>query len=139
MRRTRIDRFKVKREMERKKISALQDLANLASISQTTLYAVLDTYSWRAATLDAIAHALDVSPVSLLTVDETEKETPPPAPEPPPPAKLNVRPNAMFAMPEVPEDERARFERIKAEWLAAAKEEIELRKKMYEPDEESNE
>lgn len=70
MKKTRIDRFKVKKETERRGISALQDLAPLAGISPTTLYTVLDSYSWRAATLDAIANALGVESLTLLTVDD---------------------------------------------------------------------
>jgi len=70
MMKTRIDRFKVKQVMEKQNIEALQDLAPLAKISPTTLYNVLDSYAWRAATLDAIADALKVNPLSLLTVDE---------------------------------------------------------------------
>lgn len=70
MRKTRIDRFKVKKEAEQKGIGTLQDLAPLAGISPTTLYNVLDSYSWRAATLDAIANALKVESIALLTVDD---------------------------------------------------------------------
>lgn len=70
MKKTRIDRFKVKKETERRGISALQELAPLAGISPTTLYGVLDSYSWRAATLDAIANALGVESLVLLTVDD---------------------------------------------------------------------
>jgi lambda repressor-like predicted transcriptional regulator len=71
MKRTRIDQFKIKREMQRRGIATLQDLALLAGISSNTLYSVADSYSWRAATLDAIANALGVeSPLVLLTVDD---------------------------------------------------------------------
>ena len=82
MKRTRIDRFKTKRLMESRGFSALQDLADAASISQTTLYSVLDTYAWRCATLDAIANALGCSPLDILTVDEVESADAkaPPAP-----------------------------------------------------------
>lgn len=73
MRKTRIDRFKIKREMDRLHIGAFQDLADLADLSQTTLYAVLDSYSWRAATLDALANALGTLSTALLTVDEVDE------------------------------------------------------------------
>lgn len=76
MKRTRIDRFKVKKEMDKRKFGAFQDLADAAGISPTTLYSVLDSYSWRAATLDAIAHALDVPSISLLTIDDTDDDQP---------------------------------------------------------------
>jgi lambda repressor-like predicted transcriptional regulator len=75
MKKTRIDRFKVKKETERRGISALQELAPLAGISPTTLYSVLDSYSWRAATLDAIANALEVESIALLTVDDVTEPT----------------------------------------------------------------
>lgn len=70
MKRTRIDQFKIKRAMQRRGIATLQDLAPLAGISSNTLYSVADSYSWRAATLDAIANALEIEPLALLTVDD---------------------------------------------------------------------
>lgn len=70
MKRTRIDQFKIKRVMQLRGIATLQDLAPLAGISSNTLYSVADSYSWRAATLDAIANALEVEPLALLTVDD---------------------------------------------------------------------
>ena len=61
--------------MERRKIGTLQELADIAEISQTTIYSAVDSYSWRTATLDAIANALGVTPISLLTVDEDAPDT----------------------------------------------------------------
>lgn len=70
MKRTRIDQFKIKRAMQLRGIATLQDLAPLAGVSSNTLYSVADSYSWRAATLDAIANALEVESIALLTVDD---------------------------------------------------------------------
>ena len=76
MTRTRIDRFKVKKEMDKGKFGAFQDLADTAGISPTTLYSVLDSYSWRAATLDAVANALGVPSIALLTIDDADDDRP---------------------------------------------------------------
>lgn len=75
MKRTRIDRFKVKNKMPSAPtpMKSLEDLADAAELSQTTIYAALDSYSWRGATLDAIAAALGCDPLIILTVDEVEQ------------------------------------------------------------------
>ncbi len=72
MKRTRIDRFKLKQAMKGR-YDTLEDLALGAHISPTTVSTGTDSYAWRGATLDAIANALGVSPVSLLTVDEVDE------------------------------------------------------------------
>lgn len=68
MMKTRIDRFKIKQAM-RGRFSTLEELAGAASISTNTMSTATDSYSWRAGTLDAIANALGVQPVTLLTTD----------------------------------------------------------------------
>lgn len=72
MQKTRIDRFKLKQAM-RGRYSTLEDLANAAHISPTTLSTGTDSYAWRSSTLDAIANALGISPLSLLTVDDADQ------------------------------------------------------------------
>lgn len=76
MKRTRIDRFKVKGRMPSapQRMGTLEELAAAAGLSQTTIYAAIDSYSWRGATLDAIAGALGCDPLSILTVDEVEEQ-----------------------------------------------------------------
>lgn len=73
MKKTRIDRFKLRNAMKGK-FSTLEDVAIAADISPTTMSKAIDTYAWRAATLDAIANALGVSSVSLLTEDEVKED-----------------------------------------------------------------
>jgi len=70
--RTRIDRFKIKRAMQGK-FATQEELAIAANLSTTTLSTATDSYAWRASTLDAIANALGVASLTLLTVDEVEE------------------------------------------------------------------
>jgi hypothetical protein len=69
---TRIDRFKIKRAMQGK-FATQEELAIAANLSTTTLSTATDSYAWRASTLDAIANALGVASLTLLTVDEVEE------------------------------------------------------------------
>ena len=69
--RTRIDRFKSKRAMQGR-FATQEELAIAANLSTTTLSTATDSYAWRASTLDAIANALGVASLTLLTVDEVE-------------------------------------------------------------------
>lgn len=70
---TRIDKFKVKRFMEKvEDVYTLEDLAERAGVHSNTMYNVLDSYRWKSATLDAIARALGCNPKDILTVDIEE-------------------------------------------------------------------
>lgn len=84
MKRTRIDRYKVRGKMSSapQPFNTFEELANAASISPNTIYSAVDSHSWRGATLDAIAHALGCSPLDILTVDEVDDDQPPAAPAP---------------------------------------------------------
>jgi len=69
MLKTRIDRFLVRKAM-RGRYSTFGELAKAASISTTTMTKATDSNEWRSSTLDAIADALGVSPLTLLAVEE---------------------------------------------------------------------
>ena len=71
MLKTRIDRYKLRQAMKGR-FETLEELAIAAGISPTTMSKATDTHAWRATTLDAIAHALEIQPVLLLTMDEKE-------------------------------------------------------------------
>ena len=77
MKRTRIDRFKVRNRMPNapRQITTFEELAKAANISQTTIYSAIDSYSWRAATLDAIANALGCCSMDILTIDGEDEQT----------------------------------------------------------------
>lgn len=69
----RIDKFKVKIRMGKiGNLSTLEELAKAANLGENTVYRSLDSYTWKASTLNAIARALDCNPKDLLTVDEEE-------------------------------------------------------------------
>lgn len=57
------------------KMTTFEELAQAANISQTTIYSAIDSYSWRAATLDALAHALGCISLDLLTLDDEDEQT----------------------------------------------------------------
>ena len=69
MQQTRLDRYKVKQQMLRCKLEYFSELIKRAGISQTVFYTSLDSYKWRSQTVDALANALQCSPLDLLTVD----------------------------------------------------------------------
>ena len=75
MLKTRIDRYRLRQAMKGR-FETLEELANGAGISPTTMSKATDSYSWRASTLDAIASALGVPPISLLIMDEVEDDQP---------------------------------------------------------------
>lgn len=71
---TMIDKKTVQRRMIDQEIASFQELSKRAGISPTTLYNVFDNDNWTRKTLDSIAAALDVNPLTLLVVeDENEK------------------------------------------------------------------
>ena len=83
MLKTRIDRFLVRKAM-RGRYSTFGELAKAASISTTTMTKATDSNEWRSSTLDAIADALGVSPLTLLAVEEVAavRQAHRPLPEP---------------------------------------------------------
>lgn len=66
----RLDRFKVRQRMNECQIEHYKELAVLAQLNENTVYNALDSYNWRAITVDSIAKALRCSPLELITVDE---------------------------------------------------------------------
>lgn len=72
--RTYLDKTAVRIGMARCDIDNFNGLAVAANISPNTIYRALRQDDFRLSTLDAIANALGVPPVSLLRMDEDETE-----------------------------------------------------------------
>lgn len=68
----RIDRYKLRTAMKGR-FDTLEELAIAAGISPTTMSKATDSHAWRSSTLNAIAAALGVPPLSLLTEDEVSE------------------------------------------------------------------
>ncbi len=90
MLKTRIDRYLVKKAMQGR-YSTFGELAKAASISTTTMTKATDSNEWRSSTLDAIADALGVSPLTLLAVEEVTVERQPAVAAPAPKASDAAR------------------------------------------------
>lgn len=76
MMKTRLDRYKIRQQMAVRRMERFQDLIDRADISQTAFYTSVDSHKWKSQTLDAIANALQCSPIELLTVDIVEVKQP---------------------------------------------------------------
>ena len=70
MMRTRIDRYKIKQRMAMLRMEKFEELIKASGISQTTFYGAVDSYTWKAQTLDALANALNCQPWELTTRED---------------------------------------------------------------------
>jgi lambda repressor-like predicted transcriptional regulator len=70
---TLINKKEVRRWMLERDVASFRDLAEKAKVSEATIYNALDKEGWHSRTLDAIAEALEVSPLALLVEEEERK------------------------------------------------------------------